>query len=103
MDRLENRKQMIRQAVEAGDLGQLIFLLENEEKTWSTTAPRRRDEALMHALVVENEPISGYLLMYGAKVDMDLVDWLSGDSLELLLALGWDINTIMPSGHTMLW
>lgn len=104
MTSVKKRKLLIKQAIEAGDLGQLIFLLENEEKIWKSMARKRRDEALMHALVVGDESIFKYLLSHGAVVDMHLIDFLPGDSVELLLDSGWDINTIMPSsGHTVLW
>ena len=104
MTSLKDCKQSIKQAVEVGDLGRLIFLLDNERKKSRSTAQQRRDEALMHALVVGNEPIFKYLLSQGAEVDMYLIDFLPGDSVELLLDSGWDINTIMTSsGHTVLW
>ena len=103
MTTLEDRKQLIRQAIEIGDLGQLIFLLDNEEKKWRSVVQQRRNEALMHALDIQDETIFRYLLSHGAEVDTDHLDSLSWDSSELLLASGWDINTIMPSGHTLLW
>ena len=99
---LEDRKQAIREAVEAGDLDQLIDLLDNETKTREKTNEERQ-EAFDHAIVSDQAVIFEYFLSKGVVVSAHNVENMRWHLCKMLVLSGWDINAVLDDGCTLLW